>query len=72
MSGRDRIDGQERHATVESHRGDAHLTGQLLAMERPAEVDGQVALRDGALDRHRLTGGDGLIAQVERNDARNN
>ena len=70
VTGRDGIDGQQRNAAVQAHRRDAHLRGQFLAVERPAKLDGQVALGDGALQRHRLARRDGLVVRIERNDAR--
>ena len=65
VAGGDGIDGQQRHAAVDAHRRDAHLRGQFLAVERPAEGDGHVALGDAALDGQRLAGRQRLFADGE-------
>ena len=72
VAGGDGIDGQQRNAAVQAHRRDAHLRGQFLAVERPAEGDGHVALGDAALDGQRLARRDGVVAvrKFERNDPR--
>ncbi len=73
VAGGDRVDGQQRHAAVQAHRRDAHLRGQFLAVERPTERDGQVAVGGRAMNGHRLARSDGLVVVVrefERHDSR--
>ena len=41
-------------------------------MKSPSKIDRQVTFGDGALNGNRLTGRDGFIAQIERDNSRNN
>ncbi len=62
VSSSNRIDGQERNTGVDTNSRDTHLGRKFLAVKGPAEIDGKIALRYGALDCHRLPGSDGLVA----------
>lgn len=50
------------------HATDDHIpvaADQGLIVQRPADVDGQIALDNGALNAHRFAGIGGLVAKVK-------